>query len=367
MPFSHHLSSRRCHSWGAFALPHRLVVALAVAVTLALPVVPLVAQAVGGQLTSNLGTAEPFATLPEHTPLNPVVVARSGLYVQPILPPASGWTFGAIAEYGSLVERNLKFPDSYLLDAELSRFRLQLRRDFSARWFGSAEWGVAGAQAGFADRFFEQYHGLINFTMEERDTRPRNSYGDRLFVRRHGIARVREPHAPLPTDARVSVGMRAGNTFATGPGAVLSQTLLSLTLPTAPARSAYARGVPTVSVLQTLRISPAARLVLETTGGVGYSPRQGELSEIQRTTFLIGSGAGRLRLWGRSAVYATVYGQTGLYHDSGFDELDAADVGVDFGYLWQTAGGRQWRVALTEDIRRRDPGVDLTLKLSTTR
>ncbi len=367
MPSSHHLNSACCHSWGVSASPQRLIVALTVALAVALSVVPLAAQAVGGQLTSNLGTVEPFAALPEHTPLNPVVVARSGLYVQPIMPPASGWTFGAIAEYGSLVEKNLKFPDSYLLDAEVSRLRLQLRRDFSERWFGSAEWGVAGAQAGFADRFFEQYHGLIDFTMEERDTRPRNSYGDRLFVRRHRIARVREPHGPLPTDVRASVGMRAGNTFATGPSAVLSQTLLSLTLPTAPARSAYARGVPTVSLLQTLRISPAPRLALETSGGVGYSPRQGALADIQRTTFLIGSGAGRLRLWGRSAVYATVYGQTALYRDSGLNELDAADLGMDFGYLWQSAGGRLWQVALTEDIRRRDPGVDLTLKLSTTR
>lgn len=360
--------SRRRFAWSLLAWHRRLLLALAVAAKVSLNAAPLPAQTAGGRAAADANSAvEPFAALPEHTPLNPVVAARSGLYVQPLLPPATGWAVGFVAEYGSLVERNLNYPDSYLFDAELSRVRVQIRRDFSDRWFGAAELGVAGARAGFADRFFEQYHRLIHFTMEERDTRPRNSYVDRLFVRRYGIAQPREPQGILPTDARVSVGLRAGDPLATARNALLSQTLLSLTLPTAAASSVYSRGVPTVSVLQTVRISPMPRLVLETMGGVGYSPRHGGLTDIQRTTFLIGSGAGRLRLWGRNAVYATVYGQTGLYNDTGFPELDAADLGIDFGYLWQTAGGRQWMVAITEDVRRRDPGVDLTLKLSTTR
>jgi len=221
--------------------------------------------------------------------------------------------------------------------------------------------------AGVADRFFERYHTLIQYTMEERDTRPRNSYGDRLFVQRHGVARVREPHSLLPTDPRLSVGLRAGTISAERPDAVLSQTVLSVTIPTAPSRSVYSRGVPTVAVLQTLHAEPSPRLALEATGGVGYTPRHGELAPIQRTTFMLGSGAARFRLWGRHAVFATLYGQTPLYRDTSFPELDAADLGVDFGYLWQSPGGRQWRVGLTEDVRRRDPGVDLALKISTTR
>ncbi len=367
LPF-HHFLAGVTPARGAPASRQGRVSLLGIVVLIAMGAQTALAQAADHQAAATSdSTSGLFAALPEHTPLNPVVVARSGLYVQPILPPVAGWTVGVVAEYGSIVERNLSFPDSYLFDAELSRLRIQLRRDFSTRWFGVAEWGVAGAQAGFADRFFEGYHRLIQFTMEERDTRPRNSYGDRLFVGRHGIARVRGPHGPLPTDLRLSVGVRAGNPSSSAPDAVLSQTMLSLTLPAAPARSAYARGVATVSVLQTLRVSPAPRLALETAGGVGYSPRHGELSGIQGTTFVIGSGAGRLRLWGESAIYATVYGQRGMYHDSGFPELDRADLGVDFGYLWRTAGGRQWRVGLTEDVRRRDPGVDLALTVSTSR
>lgn len=309
----------------------------------------------------------PIATLPEHTPLNPLVSSRSGLYVQPLLPPAAGWPLSAIVEYGSAVERNLNFPDSYLFDAELVRVRLQLRHDFFARWFGVAEWGVAGAQAGVADRFFEEYHRLIHFTMEERDTRPRDSYGDRLFIARDGIARVRQAHAPSPIDARLGAGLRAGALSERGGTGVLSQTMLSVTLPTAPASSVYSRGVTSVALLQTLHVVPTSRLVLEAVGGVGYTPAHGVLAPVQRTTFVLGSGAARLRLWGRQAVFATLYSQTPLYRDTGFPELDWADVGVDFGYLWQTASGRQWRVGLTEDVRRRDPGVDLVLKVGTTR
>lgn len=309
----------------------------------------------------------PVATLPEHTPLNPMVASRSGLYVQPLLAPAAGWPVSALVEYGSAVERNLNFPDSYLLDAELVRLRVQLRHDFSARWFGVAEWGAAGAQAGVADRLFERYHELIHFTMEERDTRPRDRYGDRLFVEREGIARVRQARGPRLTDARLAVGLRAGSVAPARPHGMLSQTMLSVTLPTAPASSVYSRGVASVSLLQTLHAVPTPRLVVEAVAGVGYTPTHGELAPVQRTTFMLGSGAARLRLWGRNAVFATLYGQTPLYGDTGFPELDAADIGIDFGYLWQSPGGRQWRVGLTEDVRRQDPGIDLVLKIGTTR
>lgn len=343
----------------------------AVAVILALPTAggTLGAQAPAA-VTGDSGRAAAAAaaaatvTLPEHTPLNPFVAARSGLHVQPLLPPAAGWPLSAIVEYGSTVERNLNFPDSYLFDAEMVRVRLQLRRDFSPRWFGVAEWGVAGVQAGVADRLFEQYHELINFTMEERDSRPRDTFGDRLFVGREGIAQVRQPHAPRPTDLRLGVGARAGGARRQS---VLSQTMLSVTVPTAPASSVYSRGVASVSLLQTLHGTPTPRLVLEAVAGVGFTPTHGILTPVQRTTFMLGSGAARLRLWGNHAVFATLYGQTPTYRDTGFPELDLADIGIDFGYLWRSPGGRQWRVGLTEDVRRRDPGVDLVLKIGTTR
>lgn len=307
------------------------------------------------------------ATLPEHTPLNPMVASRSPLRVQPLLPPAPGWPLSAVVEYGSMVERNLNFPDSYLLDAELVRVRLQLRRDFSARWFGQAEWGLAGAHSGVADRFFERYHELIQFTMQERDTRPRDSYGDRLFVRDRGIARVRDAHGPRPTDARLAVGFRAGATAREGETGLRSQAMLSVTLPTAPASSIFSPGVASVALLQTLHLSPVPRLALEAAGGVGYTPAHGDLSSVQRTTFVLGSAAARVRLWRRHAVFATLYGQSAPYSGTRFPELDGMDLGVDFGYLWQSASGRQWRVGLTEDVRRRDPGVDLVLKIGTTR
>lgn len=299
----------------------------------------------------------PPPSLPEHVPLNPLLAERSGLYVQPYLRPVDGWGWSAAVEYGSAVERNLDFPDSYLLDAELVRMTVQLRRDLSRRVFMLLEGGVAGAYGGVADRFFESYHRLIRFTMEERDTRPRDRYGDRLLLQEHGIDRERMARAALPADLRLAAGVRSGE---------LAQTVLSITLPTAPASSVYHRGAVSLSLLQAVRLPIADRLEAEITGAVGYTPRVGVLEPVQRTTFLLGSGGARLRLWGTHAVFATLYGQSAPYRDTSFPELDAADTGVDFGYLWRTRGGRQWRVGLTEDLRRRDPGVDLVLKVSTT-
>lgn len=295
--------------------------------------------------------------LPEHSPLNPLVAERSGLYVQPYLPPARGWAWSATMEYGSAVERNLNFPDSYLLDAELARVRVQLRHDLSERVFLVADAGVAGAYAGFADGFFESYHRLIRFTMQERDTRPHNRFGDRLLLQDRGIDRQRGPHPMLPTDARLSAGVRLGP----------AQTILSVTIPTAPTRSLYHRGTATLSVLETVRLPSNDRWYAELSAGAGYTPTSGALEPIQRTTFILGSASARLRLWGRHGVFATVYGQGAPYRDTAFPELDRADTGVDFGYLWQTRGGRMWRVGLTEDLRRRDSGIDLALKVSTAR
>jgi hypothetical protein len=298
----------------------------------------------------------PVVTLPTYESLNPAVAARSGVYLQPLLPPASGWRVGGTLEYGSAVERNLNFPDRYLLDAELWRAQASVRRDlYGGTAFVQLSGGVAGAQAGFADAFFEDYHRLIRWVMEERDARPRNVYGSELAIRDLGVDEARAARPVAPTDVRVNVGLRHG---------AASQTVLSLTAPTAPGSSAFARRVPTVSVLHARQGSPRDGLTLSGMVGIGYAPRQGALSSRQRTVPYAASVGGSLRTTGAQALYARLYYHASPYRGTGFPELDTGELSADFGYLWRTGAGRSWRVGLTEDTRRRDAGIDLVLKVS---
>ena len=63
-------------------------------------------------------------------------------------------------------------------------------------------------------------------------------------------------------------------------------------------------------------------------------------------------------------LYGTLFHHRAPYRGTGFPELDRAELSADFGWLWYAPSGRVWRVGLTEDIQRRDPGIDLVLKVS---
>ncbi|HEU4630069.1 MAG TPA: hypothetical protein VFS08_09980 [Gemmatimonadaceae bacterium] len=301
--------------------------------------------------------AQPPAPLPVYESLNPAVAARSGVYLQPLVPVApAGWQLGARLEYGSAIERALNFPDRYLLDAELWRVQVGARRDLrGGRAFVQVVGGLAGTQAGFADAFFEDYHRLIRWVMEERDARPRNAYGHEVSIRALGVDERRAARAVAPTDIRLNVGVRH---------TARSQTVLSLTAPTAPPSSAFARRVPTVSLLHARDAEPRDGLTLEGTAGVGYAPRTGALAPLQRTLLYAVSAGGRLRTTGTQALFARLYYHVSPFRGTGFPELDVGELSVDFGYLWHTGAGRSWRVGLTEDTRRRDAGIDLVLRVS---
>jgi hypothetical protein len=324
---------------------------------LALPVPPLRTLPLALASLLLVGRASPaqvVAVLPAHEPLNPAVVARSGLYLQAIEAPAPNWRLAVSAEYGSVVERNLRWPDAYLYDAELLRVQLTARRDVGRRGFVRLQAGATGAYDGFADALFERYHQLIRWVMPERDTRPRNEYAARLLLTRHQVNRRGEGHALLPTDVRATVGVRLG---------AWQQSSLAVTLPTAPGASPFARRVPTVSVLHSARAG-GERLAVEASAGLGYSPTQGELAAVQRTLFPMVAGGVRLGIARHHSVYGALFHHGAAYRGTGFPELDRAEYSVDFGYVWAPSEGRRWRLGLTEDVRRRDPGVDLVLKVS---
>lgn len=311
----------------------------------------------GALLVPPAAGAQRPVLVPAHEPLNPAVVARGGLPLLPLRPHADRLQLEAGVEYGSAVERNINWPDSYLLDAELMRLQLSARRAIGRRAFVQVDGSVTGSFAGFADGFFEQYHALIDFTMEERDARPRNRHADRLSISERGVERARRPHGLALGDLRLTLGARAGER---------AQTALAVTLPTAPASSAFARGTATASVLQAVRLPLHERLVVEGLGGVGYAPRHGALRAVQRTVLYSAGLSAHLRLHEAHALYGTLFHHSAPYRGTGFPELDAAELSADFGYLWYAGSGRVWRVGLTEDIQRRDPGIDLVLKVSVT-
>ena len=305
-------------------------------------------------LFATSAAAQQRTAIPEHEPLNPMLAARSGLQLLPMVSARPEVDVGLAVEYGSAVERNINWPDSYLLDAELLRVRLQARRAIGRRGFVQVQGGVTGSYAGFADRFFERYHELIDFTMEERDARPRNEYADRLSIERRGVAVTREPQALALADTRVTLGVQLGGA---------SQTALTLVVPTATG-GPFARRTVAVGVLQAVRVPVGERIVLEGTGGVGYTPARGELRELQRTLLYTTGASAQLRVHGAHALYGSLFHHRAPYRGTGFPELDRAELSADFGYLWYAPSGRVWRVGLTEDIQRRDPGIDLVLKVS---
>ncbi len=335
------------------ALPRlRAVMVLAAA---ALTVVPssLRAQEAGSD-DGRDRERRPVPAPPLHEPLNPAVVARSGLQHLPVEPRTPRWSFATMVEYGSVVERNLVWPDLYLYDAELLRAQVVARRDLGDRAFVRLQGGVTGAYDGFADAFFEGYHQLIQWVMPERDTRPRNRYGARLTLSDPDVDLRAERHVLLPTDVRATVGVRLGGA---------QQTALSVTAPVAPSRSVFARRVPSVSVTHTARAT-LPRLTLEGSLGAGYTPRTGPLADVQRTVTTMATAGAGIALARNHSLYATLFYHSAPYDGTGFLELDDYEVSADFGYAWRSPSGRVWRLGLTEDTRRRDPGIDLVVKMS---
>jgi hypothetical protein len=191
--------------------------------------------------------------------------------------------------------------------------------------------------------------------MEERDVRPRNRYGERLYLARAGVERDRRARAPMLADVRATAGLLHGDA---------AQTVLSVTLPTAPAGGQFARGTPSVSVVHARRAAVGKWLVLQGTVGAGYTPRTGPLAPVQRALLRMGSAGGWLRVADGHALHASVFYHGPAYEHTSFPELDGSEVSVDFGYEWHAPGGRRWRLSLTEDTRRRDAGIDLAVRVS---
>ncbi|HJR16587.1 MAG TPA: DUF3187 family protein [Gemmatimonadales bacterium] len=295
--------------------------------------------------------------LPAFTPLNPVASSRSGVYFEPFRDRIPGrWSTAVALDYASVIELNQTGPADYVLDSEILRMNFSVTRDLSSRAFVQIAASLGGAYPGFMDGFLDWYHGKLGIRVGEREQRPQDrfSYVITLPDGRH-ITRSRS--ALFLGDVGVRVGLRHSANF---------QSVVSVTLPTSTGPAGYGKAVPSFALLNTVRSPLNPKLVYEGSLGVGLTPSQGVLSDLQRTTFIGVSSGLRHRLWGNQAVFANLFYHSSYYHGTSFPALDRRELSLDFGWILATGDGAEWRLGLTEDLEPGGPGIDLVLRAGTT-
>lgn len=318
--------------------------------------IPLVA----GVAALAVASALPAQSLPLLHPINPAAESRSGLYFQPIIAPSARWRVGVGLDYGSMAEINFRqtiADTAYLLDAEVLRLNLSASRDLGARRFVTAEASLGGSYPGFLDGFLQWYHGLFGIRYPERDDRPRNSFAYQFKFADNTQLRFRARGAYLG-DVRIGIGQRHGER---------GQSVLSLTLPTATGGDGYARGVPSLSLLNTLRVPVTPRLVYEGSANIGYTPRHGPLRAIQNRVFVLGTSGFRWRTTGGLWSFANLYLHSPYYSgDALASQLDRWEMTLDFGWMIRGRSGREFRFGMTEDLQPGGPAVDANFRLGYT-
>lgn len=303
---------------------------------------------------------EPAAAqgLPEYHPNNPVVESRSGIYFQPFLEPRAAWRLAVGLDYASMAELAFGFSSdtSFLLDAESYRFSLDIAKDLGPSDFLLAKVSVGGVYAGGLDGFLNWYHDLLGISFPEREGRPENEFD--YHYRYPDGTRVEYSSSNFHlNDLRIGAGHRFG------PGI---QSVLSVTLPTSTAADGYGRGVVSASLLTTVRAQITARLTYEGELGLGYTPRHGPLKQIQNQSFIALTSGLRYRFWGKQSLYANLYWASPQYDDvAEATALEREELDLDFGWIYRTSGGRDWRIGLTEDLYPSGPGIDLVMRVGT--
>lgn len=296
-------------------------------------------------------------SLPSYAPLNAMSTSRSALYFQPYLAPAPGrWDMALTLDYASVIEYNRLPPADYILDSELLRLNLGVRRDLDLRTFFLLDVPVGGAYSGFLDGFLDWYHGTLGIRVVERERRPRDRFLYTVTLP-DGSTVSRSKSALFLGDLRVGLGIRHN------PGL---QTVLSFTLPTSTGPEGYGRGVPAVALLNTLHEPLTPRLHYEGSLGLGYTPGHGEIREGQRELFLAATSGFRVRVGGRHSAFANLFYHSPYYQNTTLPALDQRELSLDFGWIIQTGGGGEWRLGLTEDLEPGGPGVDLVVRVGRT-
>lgn len=296
--------------------------------------------------------------MPSFASLNPTIISRSGLISQPFRLPRGGWSMSVNSSYTNLVEYAFTGPSLHVLDAEIARGELKIGRDVGRQFWVTGTAGVAFSHRGVFDPFLDWYHEAIGFVMHERQIRPNNRFADTLVVQNQ-VLRARARGGWAMSDVRFTGGMRV---------TPWTQTALSVTLPTAHRMNLDYRGVPTISVTQTVRARMNDGAFAELGVGLGYAPPKSSDSVLEeRTWSYMFSGAARVRLTGGHALYGVLFIHSPSHSSTGMDTMDGGELTVDFGYVHRWSSGPELRIGFTEDIHRTDQGVDFGVRISVLR
>ena len=293
--------------------------------------------------------------LPTFHQLNPVVESRSGLYFQPLRPAKQGLAVDIGLNYGSAIELavNTTTSDtSYLLDAELLRLNVAVRKDLGATNYVAAEAFMGGSYDGFMDKIIDAYHSLWGIKFPEREARGTNEFGYRL-VGPNGQLVVYDKSPIYLGDLRLTAGHRFKPIW---------QGELSLTLPTCTAGAGYCRGTVSVNATTTVRAPLSRKFTYEGSAGLGYTPKHGDLSAWQEEVFVIATSGLRFHLGEKNSLFANFMVASPNYSGSLVRGLNNAEMDLDFGWMLRTKSGREWHIALTEDPQPSGPAIDLILR-----
>ncbi|MGH7562588.1 MAG: DUF3187 family protein [Gemmatimonadales bacterium] len=292
-------------------------------------------------------------SLPPYAPMNPVAYGRSGLQTAPYREPARGWRFTVLTDYASLIEIARLPATTFTLDAELLRLDVTVSRDIGKRIFVFGGTSLNGAYDGFLDGFLDWYHDLIGLGGEARAERPKNEFLYELELA-DGTRIVRPNPGEWIGDLRIGAGVRH---------TVHWQSTAWVTLPLSEEPDGFRRGVVSANLVTTLRARFATIFTYEGSIGVGWAGREGDLEDLQRTTFALVSSGLRARTIGPLNLYANLVYHSPYYRNAGLRSLDNRELTIDVGGIFRFASGPEWILGLTEDLEPRGPAVDLSFRI----
>lgn len=292
--------------------------------------------------------------LPVFYQSNILATARSPLYFQPTIEDHPGTRLTAALDYANIYELSYGvYAGSYVQDLELATLHLGAERALSRSTFVTADLPVSRAWKGDLDGFLKWWHGLLGIKIPERSLRPENRFGFQLTLP-DGHAFDRAPATYLG-DLRLGGGVRLGPN---------GQVMATITLPTTTA-SGYDRGVPSFGMMVAGRSDLDPKLRVEGTGGIGFTPRTRDiLRPYQRDVFLSMGGGFRWRFYRGTSMFGTLWWHSPYYARTTMQGLDRPDMAFDFGWIFRTHAGAEWRVGMSEDPIPSGPGVDAVFKAS---
>lgn len=292
--------------------------------------------------------------LPAYRPINPLTSNRTALGFIPVNPAGPGWSGDVTMDYASVIESSTRDPASVLLDAEILRMTLQMRRPIGSRGFLELGGAISAAQAGFLDGPVTWYHDLVGFNEATRRDRPRNVFAYQLTLPDNSTVQHEASGLRL-TELRLTGGLRHNEHW---------QTVARIFVPTGGGEETYGQTTVATGVITTVRSSVIGnRLTLEGSVGAGFTPTSGALAEWERSWMASASGGAKLRFWGQQSIYANFMLHSSMYHGTSVPALDREEVSLDFGFLFRPGSGPEIVAGLVEDLYAFGPAVDLVLRL----